>query len=64
MGFFGFGAKGLGPGLDNKQVFSLSLVAERGPTENKTLHSQDFCNKLRTSWSVTLQNSRSFVRTI
>ena len=40
------------------------LVAERGPTENKTLHSQVFCNKLRTSWSVTLQNSRSFVCTI
>ena len=23
-----------------------SLVAERGPTENKTLHGQDFCNNL------------------
>ena len=36
-----------------------TLVAERGANENKTLHGQDFCNKLRTSWSVTLQNSRN-----
>ena len=28
--------------------------------ENKKLHGQDFCNKLRTSWSVTWQYSRSF----
>ena len=28
--------------------------------ENKILHGQDFCNKLRTSWSVRLQYSRSF----
>ena len=41
-----------------------TLGAERGPTENKTLHGQDFCNKLRTSWSVTLQNSWRFVYTI
>ena len=39
-------------------------VADRRPTGNKTRHSQDFCNKLRASWAVTLQNSRSFVCTI
>ena len=41
-----------------------ALVAEQVATENKTLHGQDFCKKMCTGWSVTLQNSRSFMFTI
>ena len=41
-----------------------TLVQFFGAIENQTLHGQDFCDELRTSWSVTLQYSRSFVCTI
>ena len=44
----------------NKLVAHMSLVQFFGAIENQTLHGQDFCDELRTSWSVSLQYSRSF----
>ena len=48
------------PCFVDKRKGGHSLVQFCVAIENKKLHSQDFCHELRTSWSVTLQYSRSF----